>query len=404
MNATKLLAVGVMLGWLGASAIAQDKPVEKTFSLHSYGDKGQVALESFAAALGYPLRLPSEGDDVGGSVEDPCWFAFKDKSAEQAAAILGCAMGVQVTVNHERKWVSAGSVRGSGGRSIKGYDVSALASRYVEYVNRYGASKKAEEGRPVEEQTASEHLLDVLEDVLVEFSWGDVGATCVGQRILLNLAPDQHEKVREFLALLFAEKGGSSKGLAQDTAARVELAKMAHKDEYNERPLGSVLASIFGKSVGFVVEHSLAQTFSSEHVTRPVVGKETVVDVLNELALQQRFSWATLEGVVFAHSSDTGVSTGYRVFEMAPLLERLAVAYTRQQTQPNKQGGFSGDIRSRGGIRVITDALNRSGKSAQAGFNITTFGSRLIIKGTATDIEGALAILKEIGFEEPKDD
>lgn len=404
MIATRIAATGVMLALLGTGFMAQDKPVEKKFTLRSYGDKGQLALEAFAAELGYSAELPSEADDTGGDIEQPCWFSFKDQSAEQAASILSTALGLHVAIHPARKKVSARAWGGTTGRSTRGFDVSVLASRYVEYVNRYGAPKAAtRDGKPEPDRTATEHLQEVIEDVLGQ-RLGDAGASCVGNRILMNLTQAQQRDVGELLSLLMSDKGGSSASMVAERELRAALAKAPHQDEYNERPLGSVMASLFAKSGGFVVAYSLHTEFTERHVTREKRDNETVADFLNDLANQYEFAWGGSLGVVRLTSRDGATGGGYRVFELKDLLERLASAYAAQKTQPGKTGGFEGDIKTQGGMAVVVEALNAQAASANNSFLLTRYGTRLVVSGSAQDIDAAAAILKEMGFEEPKEE
>jgi hypothetical protein len=55
-------------------------------------------------------------------------------------------------------------------------------------------------------------------------------------------------------------------------------------------------------------------------------------------------------------------------------------------------------------MEVIRKALEAQGESANRSFNACSYGTRLVVSGSAETIDAALAILKEIGFEEPKDD
>ncbi len=387
------------------SVNAQDKPAEKKFTLHSYGDNSQVALEAFGAALGYQIDFPNEADDTDGSIESPCWFAFKDASIEQAEAVLSFAIGLNVHVDSARKKVSAQITRSKVGRSTRGYDSSVLASRYVDYVNRFGAPKAAStDGKRVQERTATEHLQDVLDEALIKDNWGETGACCVGQKLLLNLTNAQHAELREFLGLLVSDKGGSNAALNTERSLRAALAKAPHNEEYAERPLGSVMGSLLSKNGGFAVAHTLAQQFSDQHVTRAKSDSESVSDVLSELALQYEFAWGVGDGVVRISSREYPGAGGYRVFELKELLDRLAAAYAGQRTQPGKAGGFEGDIKTQGGLEVIRKALDAQGDSAGRAFGLHGYGTRLIVTGSAEDIDAAAAILKEMGFEEPKDE
>ncbi len=385
------------------ASTAQEKPAEKTFSLRSYGDKAQVALDEFAKQLAYEVEAPLEGDDAGGNLDAPCWFAFKDVSADKAASILSFAIGLNVVADPARRKVSARAWPGAANRSVKGYDVSVLASRYVDYVNRFGAAKAAD-AKAEPDRTAAEYLLDVIDELLVKDDWGDIGACCVGQRIMLNLNSAQHLKVRELLSLLMGDKGGASESLASERALRETLQKTAHEEEYAERPLGSVMGSMFGKGRGFVVAHAMALTFSEQHVTRLKGANETQADVLNELALQYEFAWGAADGLVRLTSREYTGESGYRVFELKDLLERLAAAYAGQKTLPGKKGGFEGDIKSLGGMNVIRKALDLLSESAGRSFSMLSFGTRLVVCGSAENIDAAAAILKEMGFEEPRDD
>ncbi len=405
-----LFAFGCLLLTAANPAADEIKPQPKRHSLRSYGEKAQVALEAFAADLGYAVELPNESDDTGGSIEDPCWFAFTDVSTADAESVLSIAFALHVVVDHAKRRVSAHCNMGSANRTVKGYEVSVLASRYVEYVNKYGAKKAAPPAgqEAPKEQTACEHLNELIDDLLARQRWGDTGSFCVGKRLLMNLTPAQHEEVRELMNILMSEKGGPSAAVEVERKLTGKLGSAVSEEEFNERPLGSAVAALFSKAgAGFVVAHSSAGCFSDTHVSRSRKEGESVAAVLEGLAMQNDLVWDVNSGVVRLAQRDAMITLepcGYRVFELKELLARLASEYVGQQTQPGLKDGFVGDLRSMGGMDVVREALERQSESSHLDFRLNCYGTRLIVSGSAQTIDATGAILKELGWEEPKED
>jgi len=395
------MAVALAISLLCVPTEAQDKPESMKITLRSYGDSSQTALEAFAAKLGYGVILPSEGDDVGGSIEDACWFSIKDASVEQASAVLSRAFGLRVTVHHDRKKVSAHSYMTTTRRVTRGYDVSLLCARYVDYVNRFNGAKPA---KGFVERPASSHLLDHMLGVMEATGLRGDSGSAVGQRLLFTLEEGEHAQVKELLNLLMNEKGGASVACVAQRQTLEALGKVTWDEEVTERPVASLLAALFAKAGrDFVITYGMARELGEAHVTRAEAKGQNGAALLADLTEAHQFGLGAVAGVALLGDMTTASWGSYRVFELKPLLERLAQDYVNQRTKP-RDGGFEGDISNMGGLAVITSALQEQGEGRELPCTLKSFGTRLVALGSAQTLDELAAILKEMGFEEPKED
>lgn len=380
---------------------AQDKPQPQKITLRSYGESSQSVLEAFAAQLGYGVVLPDASDDTGGSLEDPCWLSLKDAGVEQAAAALSRAFGLRVSIHHDLKKVSARSFMTMPRRVTRGYDVSVLCARYVDYVNRFNGAKPA---KGFVERPASAHLLDHLLGVMeVAGLRGDAGSAA-GQRLLFSLEESEHAQLRELLGLLMNDKGGASAACAAQRQTLDALERVTWDEEITERPVASVLAAVFAKAGrDFVISHAMARDLGEAHINRARAEGLTGAGLLRDLMDNHQFGLGATAGLAVLGDRETVNWGSYRVFELKPLLERLAQEYVNQRTKP-RDGGFEGDISSLGGLSVITSALQQQADGRELACTLKSFGTRLVALGSAQTLEELAAILKEMGFEEPKED
>ena len=177
----------------------------KTISLGFYGESVFECAETLAEELGAKLQLHEVDED---SLDMPCWLVREDVTPQSAAELFSIAAGYQVSLDdtgHTLHIYQPGVA--PGGARVKGYDVSVLSGRFVEYVNSFGAPavppKPNEQIEP--ERTAAEHLADALDEILYEPRGADSDPSVVGDRLLFTLSERDHARVREVLDLLVAE-------------------------------------------------------------------------------------------------------------------------------------------------------------------------------------------------------
>ena len=95
--------------------------------------------------------------------------------------------------------------------------------------------------------------------------------------------------------------------------------------------------------------------------------------------------------------------TGYRVYDIGNLLKKLNASYQRQRTAPGKDGGFEGDLKQAGGNRVIEEAVFDQLEQQGLDARVEAFGSKLVVRASAGSVDAATTILKEMGWEAPKE-
>jgi len=404
---------------LGASIQAQDKPAAKV-SLASRGGTALAALESFAASLGYTLRY-SPDLDTESDLSFHVWMRAKDTTPERAARILTFATGNTVRLDAARRQivVEAGTESTPRGTVLKGYDVSVACSRFVLYQNTWGqqtpkpaANTKPEGGggdTPAQpaapaprEQTAAEHLAQLLEYVLGDDLGGAPEFAVVGDRLLLRDGLATHARVKEMLDLLVSDNGGGSAS-ARDEAALIETLRKAKPPlTLDETPLASVLAQFCDAAdVDFAINAGAVDWLEEEHVSLELTPEISVLDAMKLAFHDDTARWIVGDGAVFVGGDDS-TPVGYRVFEAAELMKKIDAGIQRQRTAPDRRDGFTGDLRSLGGVQVIVDALVKVVGDAAWYTQIECWGTRVIVRGSYDVIATAEAALKEMGWEPPK--
>lgn len=404
----KTLASLALLAALTLCVQAQDNPAPQPVDLGVYGGSGHEAATSLAESLGARLMLH---DIEADSLPAETWAVRKQATPQQAAELLGHALGCQALLDARGKtlhlYPPGASLRGS---KIKGYDVSVLAGRFVEYVNKYGAArepvKPGEQAAP--ERTAAGHLAVLLDDVLYDPRGAQADASVVGDRLLYTTDDATHARVREALDLLMAENGGESSDLKAEREAVEKLKNTKFSAELTGTPVSSILTEICSTAgLGVVLGPDLAAFACAEHIDfKPREG--TAWEALHGLLVRLREQEVAVEfqaagGALVFELENEQQGRGYRVYDIAELLKKLDASYQRQRTTPGKDEGFDGDLRGAGGNKVILISLEQQLDAAHApgNYSCLAYGTRLIVRGGNAAVNAATQILKEMGWEEP---
>lgn len=404
----KTLAGLAVLAVLSLCVQAQDNPAPQPVDLGVYGGSGHEAAASLAEGLGARLMLH---DIEADSLPAETWAVRKQATPQQAAELLGHALGCQALFDARGKtlhlYQPGVSLRGS---KVKGYDVSVLAGRFVEYVNKHGAPRKpAKPGDEAEpELTASEHLSILLEELLYDPRGANAEPSVVGDRLLYTTDDATHARVREALDLLMAEHGGESAALKAEREAVEKLKNTRFSAEMTGTPVSSILTEICATAgLGVVLGPGLADFACAEHIDfKPREG--SAWEALHGLLVRLRANEISVDfkaaaGALVFELEDEHQGSGYRVYDIAELLKKLETSYQRQRTAPGKDEGFDGDLRGAGGNQVILDSLDEQLEAAHAPgrYSCEAYGTRLVVRGGNAAVNAATQILKEMGWEEP---
>lgn len=404
----RTLAGLTLIAVLALTIQAQDKSAPTSVDLAAYGVSGHEAAADLAESLGARLVL-HELDEQ--SLPASCWAVRKNTTPQAAAALLGHALGCQALYDPQgatlHLYAPGVVLRGS---KVKGYDVSVLAGRFVEYVNSYGIArqpaKPGEQATP--ELTAAEHLAGVLEEMLWDPRGAEFDASVVGDRLLYTTDENSHSRIREALDLLMAEHGGESAALKDERAAVEKLKEAKFSGELTGTPVASVLTEICAAAgLGVVLGPEFAEFACEEHIDfKPEAGSawEALHSLLVRLREQDiRVDFTVRGDALVLESEDAGVGSGYRVYDISDLLKKLEASYQRQRTAPGKVEGYEGDLRRAGGNQVVLRSLDEQLEAAHAPGNsdCMVFGNRLIVRGGNSAVNAATQILKEMGWEEP---
>lgn len=406
-----------------ASTQAQDKPAVKV-SLASRGGPASGVLDSMAQTLGYTLRY-SPDLDVEQDLSFHVWLRVKDATPERAARLLSFALGNTVRLDAARKeiYVAAGEEPGPRGSVLKGYDVSVACARFVAYQNQWGQPRQRPAPQPLprnnegasdqpaqpavpaqeaSQRTAADHLADLIEYVLGEGFESGPSPAVVGDRLLLRDSARAHARVRELLDLLVADAGGAS-GAARDEQTVLDALRKAKPPlALDETPLASVLAQLCDAAESdFAVRGTAVDWLEEDHVSLAFEPEVTVEGALHAAFNDNSLRWVISDGAVLVGQDDFAPA-GYRVFETADLLKKIDSGIQRQRTDPDRRQGFTGDLRSLGGVDVVVNALLKVLEEDSPYTHVESWGSRVIVRGNCATLALAETALKEMGWEAPK--
>jgi hypothetical protein len=378
-----------------------------TVSLASRGGSAKVALETFAQALGATLKYDA-ALDPDEDLDYHVWIRLKSAQPERAARLMSVAVGKSVRYDAGRRQVQVGEAPEGAGKAgtLKGYDVSVAAGRFVTYQNDYGKPAPApstQDGQPAApaEKCAAVYLANLL-TVLVGTDDGGPDFAVTGDRLLLRDDAAMHARVQEALDLLASDHGGHSAELAAEVALRDKLRKAKPPLSLDETPRASILAQLCEiADVDYVIRHDLVDTLEQDHTSVTLPASATVADALTEVFTALTGQWVLSEGAVVT-GAEFFTPNGYRVFDCQDLLKKLDAGYVKQRTAPDRAKGFTGGLRSEGGIDVVTSALVKLLGEGGSWVLVDSFGARVVVRGTITEVEAAEAALKAMGWESPK--
>lgn len=402
----KILAAAVLFALAGTCIHAQARP-EVRVSLFSHGGSAAAALEALAQTLNYSLRYGEEYEGAE-EFEFHVWLRIKDAAPQRAARVLSQACGVHVRLDDAGRAVRVSSSPESRrvNAQVKGYDVSLAASRQVAYQNQWGAPRAATIDRlpGLAEHPAAEQLAELVQTLLEDHDRPGPSFAVAGDRLLLRDSPEMHGRVRELLDLLVNDNGGTSVEARNESAVLQALRRGKPPLLLSDSPRTGVLAQICeAAGVDFFVRPESVAWLEEDHVSLELAAEQSARDALDLTFTEDNGAWRVLDGAV-AVGVDGFAPPGYRVFEAGELLKRLDAALQRQRTDPDRARGFSGDLRSQGGMDVVVNAvLHMLGDETESGsVMVESWGSRLIVRGGSADLDLAETALKEMGWEPPK--
>lgn len=394
----RALATVTLLALVFASATAQPQvkmPVV-VHDLEYLGVPAELALPAFAKSAKLELDLGREAP----AMDMPIWLSAKQVEKSRAVHLLSVASGLSVRIAGRRLVVREYDQPGAH-RISKGYDVSVLCGRFVDYVNQYGEpERKLSPGQERRKTTAADHLSGVLYQLLDDVTGSAEDSSVVGDRLIFSADAETQALVAEALKLLVQPDGGDSVYLQAAAQQASALRDKQGKTEASERPLASVLAEMCkGAGVDFLINAGFAVDAHDTHVDCSLEGayQDQVNAVLELFAPDAASGFG--HGVVHFGFPDSVRRGGVRVHDVSELLKKMDAAYQRQRTQPNREEGFDGGLREQGGVYVVTDAitaqLGQQGHEAR----VLAYGVRVIIVGGPAACDAATAILKELGWE-----
>jgi hypothetical protein len=385
-----------------AVSVSSEAGQSNRHDLHMAGEASEIAAQGLADRLG--VRGPGEES----AYLDPFQVVYLSASGvdnNQAVALLSVASGVDLTVDTKHGLLRAGERDAPGlQRVARGYDVSVLCNRFVEYVNRYGREDK---DNATLDAMASEYTGRLVAQVMEWSLAMRVEPTAVGHRILVTAPPHVHEKVEELLELLRSDNGGESADLRYEREALEKLRN--HQPRINERgaPVARILLNLCREAgVNAAIVHDCADSLHEFETTFVSHEGENTKAAIKRLLSENGCDHVRIVSrfgalIIDAHEFNGG---SYRVFELGTLMQQVADAVRQQGTQPRRLEGFSGDIRTRGGIKVIQDAVRD--ELFEQGFDaeLFTLGTRLVVVGGVNIVDAAEKILNELGYNEPDDE
>lgn len=377
---------------------SQEKPEPVRVTGMWPGSTLGAALKDLAAQTG--CGLP-QGDEELAEFDREIWLVCRNETAENAARLMGQAAGITVRLDMESRElrVMADAPAPAATRALRTFEVADLTRLHVEYVNRYAPARTPQPDE--RESTAAETLLEVVGTVLPVYE--DAGSgSAVGERLVVGGTVARLENVAELLDLL--RKGsGESRCLGEDRAQRKRLAALSGTWTAGEQLLRPVLWQLFEKfEASVVLDAALMDTLdlSDTTVVLDRGGPRTHADVLGDVCNNYGLYVSSWRGALRFSCEPTGGVASYRVFDAAALLAGLEKEYARQKTEKDREGGFQGDLRERGGMAVVTSALVAEVTAVGHAIEVCSFGTRILVLGSAEGVDGAAEVLKGLGYVE----
>jgi hypothetical protein len=400
-----LTAVACLLAILCATLRADDPPAEPALvDIECYGESADIILQRLADSAGLTLRYASED----AMLDSPVWVRAKGVTTAEAAHLLEVATSLYINVQGGTLVVSTeDDLRPK--LVTRGYDVSIAAGRYVDYVNTYGAPaapKKEGEAEGLS-LTAAERLARLLTEV-ADIAWGiPLEPTAVGDRILCTASAGTHALVQEFLQVMAAEHGGMRVATQRERAFLQQLQEHKAALDYKDTPICSIVAHMCRLAdTHFVIESEAGMYLDQEHIDWFSSDETSCLDAMRLVLFEHGSETIQVRshgGAMLITDVDYCGLGSERVFEVGDLLKKLDAAFQRQRTAPGKEDGYTGDIAREGGTKLIVDALEAELDKAGSFARVFAYGSRLVALGSAEECNVIEGMLKEMGWEPPKE-
>jgi hypothetical protein len=355
------------------------------------------ALGDFATQLGYSFE-PAEDSEV--DLEEPIWVLARGVSPSTAVDLIQASGGVYVRVDHDARRVEVFEEPPEGAQEsrVVAYDVSKQVDAYVEYLERFG--EPAEEGTSGA-LTGTEQLQSVVEEVLSAESMQHQPGSPVGKKLVYTCPVEHHELTGELLDLIGSTSGGESATLKQDRKLRAKLAAMKSDMQHESATLSAMLWQLFKDfDAPVYLDRSLMDWIDIEDDLTSVTlstSRNHHQDLL-ALAREQEFSVDSRHGALRLHMLDWEGSAAYRVYDVHALLVELEKDYAEMKTKGDVRDGYSGDLRSEGGVDVIANALEQQIENAAYSPMILTYGAKVIVVGGVEEIDLATDVLVALGW------
>ena len=391
----RLSAIFFALTLTGMTVTAQSGVKQPTYNVESLGGNANTVFQELLKDTG---RVSELRDDIEAElVEQVVWASLNDVTDENACDAMEIATGYSWLAGQfqdgTRMFTVDHLTQMNASPICLGHDTSIAANNFVEYVKKYGQKLKAGE---IENNTsASEYLAKLIENMFGKNYSGSV----VGNKFLLTIDPDAHREVKELISLLGKPNGGESKLTADSHKFWSKLWSTKWKGLSKDKPLGSVLASMFKKAgIDFVVHHE-SRVLMNEHLDYDHKHSTQLHMQISRLQKRYEFTFSAQPGYLVVG----GKENFYRVFEVTNLLEKAGAAYKRQNTEKGLEQGFSGDIRSKGGAKIISTGLKKLLVGLGCEPEIFVYGSRIIVRGSLEDLRNSRNTLLDMGWTEAKE-
>ena len=244
---------------------------------------------------------------------------------------------------------------------------------------------------------------DAVGEILrLEETEGGAGSA-IGKRLVYTRSSIELDQIAELLRLLDAVGGGESNALSVDRKNRETLRKLHSTFQPADGLLSALLYQLFKDCTAPVyVDSSIMSGLDLQYDSTEITlhEDESHYDALQALAREQYWTVDSVGGALRLNQQDYEGGASYRVFDAGQLLADLDKQYAELKTEDDVQDGFHGDLRSQGGIEVISDALELQLEAAGHSPLIRTFGSRLVVVGGVDVMDSAVEVLLAMGWKE----
>ena len=366
------------------------------------GEALSSALTDLATQLGYEFNPADYEDSL--DLDESIWVLAKDVEPEMAARMIGASGGIRVNLDAHNRRITLADPEDEviAAPRVRGFDAAPHCKQYLEYQNKYGR-KGAAEPNQLYQPTATEELRDAVGEILrLEETEGGAGSA-IGKRLVYTRSSIELDQIAELLHLLDAAGGGESNALSVDRKNRETLRKLHSTFQPADGLLSALLYQLFKDCTAPVyVDSSIMSGLDLQYDSTEITlhEDESHYDALQALAREQYWTVDSVGGALRLNQQDYEGGASYRVFDAGQLLADLDKQYAELKTEYDVQDGFHGDLRSQGGIEVISDALELQLEAAGHSPLIRTFGSRLVVVGGVDVMDSAVEVLQAMGWKE----